>query len=370
MGSATCWELARRGIRVLGLEQYSIPHDQGSSHGYSRMTRMAYYEHPSYVPLIRRAHELWSEIEASSGEKIFHKVGGLYMGRPDAPLIQGSLDSARRHGLQHELLNRQDLANRHGQFTVPDDWVGFVEAEAGFLLPELAICAFVRAALELGAIIRAQEQVVSWEENASGVSVTTSKGNYSADRLVFTSGVWCSKLLPPVNLRLSITRQVVGWVWPHEPAKFKLGALPVWLIDREDGSVYYGFPMITVSPGLKIAVHAPLTPTDPDRVTREVTTGDEETFRVCLQRYLPSADGSLLAMRTCLYGNSPDGDFIIDRLPGSSRVVFAAGFSGHGFKFSSAIGEVLAELATTGNSRVPVDFLRLSRFSQHRPHRT
>lgn len=367
MGAATCWSLARRGVRVLGLEQFDIPHTQGSSHGYSRMTRTSYYEHPDYVPLLRRANMLWRELEEDSGEKILHLVGGLYVGKTGEGLVPGALRSARQHGLRHELLDRSELARRYPQFEVPDDWCGMLEPEAGFILPELAISSFVTSALRRGAEIHGHEAVLSWHTETTGVRVVTARQTYRAERIIFTGGAWSSRLVRDLGVELVVTRQVLGWVWPKTPAAFEAGALPVWMVDRLDGTLYYGFPMMTQSPGLKLALHAPMRPTEPDRVDREVSPEDEETFRPCLRRFLPSADGPLLALRTCLYTNSPDGHFILDRHPQHDCVLLAAGFSGHGFKFASVIGDVLADLAQNGVTRQPVEFLGLQRLTGTRP---
>jgi sarcosine oxidase len=364
MGAATCWELARRGVRVLGLEQFDIPHTKGSSHGYSRVTRTAYYEHPDYVPLLRRAHVLWSELEHESAEKILHLVGGLYLGPLEGPLVGGSLRSAREHGLAHEVIDRAALARQFPQFTVPERWVGLLEPEAGFLLPELAIAAFANCALRRGAELHGHEAVVSWQATDGGVSVTTTAATYHAGKLVFSGGAWSSQLVRDLGVELVVTRQVLGWVWPDNAPRFKLGTLPVWMIDRLDGGIYYGFPMLTMSPGLKVALHAPMQPVDPNHVPRDILPGDEETFRAGLRQFLPDANGPLLALRTCLYTNSPDGHFIIDRHPQHARVLVAAGFSGHGFKFASVIGEALADLAATGRTALPIDFLKLQRFGR------
>jgi sarcosine oxidase len=366
MGAAACWELARRGARVLGLEQFDLPHARGSSHGYSRVTRTAYFEHPDYVPLLRRAHERWADLEQESGEAILHLVGGLYLGPRDGPLVSGSLRSAREHGLVYEILERAALARRYPQFTVPDDWIGMLEPDAGFLRPELAISAFAHCAMQRGAEIHGHEEVRSWVAHNSHVSVTTTRGTYEAEQLIFSGGAWSGQLVRDLGVELTVTRQVLGWVWPRSSKLFQSGTLPVWMIDRLDGTVYYGFPMITHSPGLKLALHAPLRTTDPNRVAREISAEDEETFRECLRRFIPEGNGPTLAIRTCLYTNSPDGHFIVDRHPQHARVLIAAGFSGHGFKFASVIGEVLAELAHTGKTNLPIGFLRLERFRSSR----
>jgi sarcosine oxidase len=362
MGAATCWQLARRGVRVLGLEQFDIPHSRGSSHGYSRMTRMSYYEHPDYVPLLRRANELWHELERESGEKLLHLVGGLYLGPRDGPLVAGAMRSAEEHRLAHDVVSHGELQRRFPQFVVPEDWIGMLETSAGFLLPELAISAAVTCALQAGAQIHAHEEVRRWEADSTGGVVETTRGTYRANTLVFSGGAWSGELVRKLGVPLTVTRQVLGWVWPNDWRAFQLGKLPAWMIDRGDGSVYYGFPMQTLSPGFKIALHGPMHATDPRTVAREIQPGDEETFRAGLRRYLPTANGPTLAIRTCLYTNSPDGHFIIDRHPDHGRVVVGAGFSGHGFKFATVIGELLADLATDQVPRCSAEFLRLARF--------
>jgi sarcosine oxidase len=364
MGSSTCYHLARRGVGVLGLEQFDIPHNRGSSHGASRMIRMAYYEHPDYVPLLRRAYELWDELERVSRQKLLHVTGGLYLGPPEGGLVRGSLESARQHQLEHEMLDHAQLARRFPQFTVPGHWVGMLETMAGFLRPERVIAAYAEAALRLGADLRGQEPLSEWSAGDAGVTVRTPRGEYHAGHLVFCGGPWTSKLVMNLGIPLVVTRQVLGWVWPKTPRLFELGTLPVWAIDIPDGTIYYGFPMHDGTPGFKLAHHAPGAAADPDRVNREELPADEATFRPALQQYLPQADGPLLALRTCLYTNSPDQHFILGPHPREPRVTMACGFSGHGFKFASVIGEILADLATKGSTDLPARFLEPGRFAR------
>ena len=362
MGSSACYHLARRGVRVLGLEQFDIPHALGSSHGSSRMIRLAYYEHPDYVPLLRRAYELWDELEAVSGQKLLYRTGGLYLGPRDGEIVGGSLRAAREHGLTHEVLEREELRKQFPQFQIPEPWVGMFEPEAGFLVPERVVAAQAHAALRAAAELRGREAVVEWSSDARGVRVRTNKGEYRAGHLVLCEGPWSGKLVRDLGVELKVTRQVMGWVWPKEPESFALGRLPVWAIDRLDGTIHYGFPMVDDVPGFKLAHHGPGGLIDPDHVLRDPQPGDEESFRPILRSMIPAADGPLLSMKVCLYTNSPDGHFIIDRHPKHERVTIACGFSGHGFKFASVVGEVLADLAMKGSTELPVGFLKLSRF--------
>jgi sarcosine oxidase len=364
MGSAACYHLARRGVRVLGLEQFDIPHTRGSSHGHTRMIRTAYFEHPDYVPLLRRAWELWKRTEEESLVQVLHPTGGLYLGPREGELVGGSLRASQLHNLPYELLEPRDLRSQYPQFQVPDEWVGLYEYQAGFLNPELAISVHADLAMRHGADIRGNEPVLKWETSDRGASVTTTKGTYSAGELVFCGGAWSDKLVADLGVPLVVTRQVLGWVQPRRRDYFRLGALPVWATDNGDGTIYYGFPLIPESPGLKLAHHGRGTPTDPDTVDRNPRPGDEETFRPALRQFLPDADGPVISMRICLYTNSPDGHFIVDRPPSHPHVTIACGFSGHGFKFCSVIGEALADLATKGMSELPIGFLGLERFAR------
>jgi sarcosine oxidase len=368
MGSAACYHLAHRGARVLGLEQFDIPHDLGSSHGMSRIIRKAYYEHPDYVPLLRRAYELWHQIERASGQKLLHVTGAVYMGRPDGQLVAGSLDAARRHGLPHELLTHAQVNARFPQFRLPRDHVALFEPEAGYLLPERVICAYARAAMEAGAQLHGRKSVREWSADSSGVCVKTDAAEYRAEKLVFCAGPWSAKLLEDLGVKLVVTRQVMLWFWPREQTRFGLGRLPVWGIERAGGGIYYGFPMSDEDVGLKVAIHAPGVETDPNRVARDAQPGDVEEVRRALGTYLPDAgaDAPLLSLRVCLYTNSPDSHFIIDRHPRfPQRVSLACGFSGHGFKFASVVGEILTDLALVGAAPPAARFLALNRFGSN-----
>jgi sarcosine oxidase len=363
MGASTCWELARRGVRVLGLEQFDIPHTRGSSHGFSRMIRMAYYEHPDYVPLLRRAYERWEQLEKATGQKLLYITGGLYMGWRESEVIAGSLAAAQQYQLAHELIEHADLKTRYPQFELPADHVGLLEPRAGFLVPERVISAYAEDALASGAEIHGQEAVQSWGPIANRMTVKTNRASYEADQLIFCGGAWTTRLVRDLGIDLVVTRQVMGWVWPKQPSLFEIGTLPVWAIDSPRGSIWYGFPITDEPPGFKIALHARGSVADPDQVNREISPDDEKTFRECLTGYIPRADGPVLSMRTCLYTNSPDSHFIIDRHPRLQRVLLACGFSGHGFKFASVVGEVLADYATRGKTDLPARFLGLSRFT-------
>jgi sarcosine oxidase len=365
MGSATCYELARRGVRVLGLEQFDIPHDKGSSHGFSRLIRLAYYEHPDYVPLLRRAWDRWGELETAAGQTLLHRTGVLYLGAPTSTFLAGCVRSAELHGLALERLTRADAGRRYPQFRVPDDFIGLFEPTGGFLLSERCIAAHARLAIAAGAGIRGRKAVRSWEVDGSGVSVPTADGStFRADRLVFCGGAWSDKLVTDLGVPLKVSRQTLGWVRPKDPSAFDIVRFPCWMIDIDGDACHYGFPMLPDGPpGLKIAKHFVGPRTDPDTLDRTPRPEDDADYRDCLKDYIPMADGPVLSQRVCMYTNSPDGHFILDhhpRWPG--RVSIACGFSGHGFKFASVVGEIMADLATVGRTELPVEFLSLKRF--------
>ena len=371
MGSAAAVQLASRGVRVLGLEQFALGHARGSSHGHSRMIRMCYYEHSDYVPLLRRAYELWRETEAAACTRLLHITGGVYMGPPDSLAVRGATRSATEHRLDHELLDRPALAERYPQFKVPDDHTALFEPLAGYLVPEAVIAAHLSLARAAGATLRHNERVASYDADGSRVRVYTSGGEYEADRVIFACGAWATRVVHDLGVEVVATRQVMGWVRPRNPVPLAQGACPVWAIDqpRAAGDVraglYYGFPTDAGGlPGFKIARHAVGPPTEPDHTDFDARPGDGADFRAALRAFLPDADGPLLNIRICMYENSPDGHFIIDRHPRHRNVIIACGFSGHGFKFASVVGEVLADLAVDGATRHPIGFLGLSRFGR------
>ncbi len=372
MGASACYHLASRGAAVLGLEQFDIPNDQGSAHGQSRAFRMCYFEHPDYVPLLRRAYELWRELEHVSERKLLHMTGGIWFGPADCELIAGSRDAAVTHGLAHEWIEHDELAKRYPQFTMPDEYVGFYEPQAGLLLPEKIISAYAENAAKHGAVLRAMEQVVKWRSDARAVMVETTHGTYEADQLVVCAGPWSDRIVGDLAVPLSVTRQIAIWVQPKRPERFALGTLPIWAIDRPAGSggesggggggMYYGFPILPDKAGFKLSVHCPGPSTDPDTIDRIVQLNEMNELREMLGRFIPGADGPLLEASVCMYTNTPDAHFVVDRHPQHANVTIGCGFSGHGFKFASVIGEALADLALDGRTELPIGFLGVRRF--------
>jgi len=361
MGSAAIYHLARRGKRVLGLEQFDIPHDMGSSHGHTRIIRLAYYEHPSYVMLVRRAYELWRELQRESGEQLLHVIGSIDAGPPDSWVFKGSLQSCLEHDLPHEVLTGLDLNQRFPGYHLPHDVMAVLQPEGGFLLPERCIVSYVEAAQAHGAEIHGREKVLDWEPHGDGVRVTTERSVYEADRLVITAGAWTSKIIEHLAGLALPERQVLAWFQPYRPELFLPERFPVFNVLVPEGR-YYGFPVFGI-PGFKIGLYHHLEETaDPDEMDRESHPHDEQLLREFTERYFPDAAGPTMSLKTCMFTNTKDRHFIIDVHPGCEQVSFATGFSGHGFKFASVIGEIMADLAERGVARHNIELFGLDRF--------
>jgi sarcosine oxidase len=362
MGAAAVCELARRGRRVLGLEQFAVGHDRGSSHGHTRIIRQAYYEHPDYVPLVRRAYAGWYDLEQRQGVRLLTECPCLSIGLPDGELVAGVLESARRHDLPVERLSAEDLRRVYPAFRFGDESVGVVERTAGFLYVDDCVRAFVAEARRLGATVREGEAADSWAAEGGGVVVEAAAGRYRADRLVITAGPWAGRLLGGLGTRLTVMRQVVCWFGPRNAARFRRDAFPVFIADTPAGA-FYGLPALNAD-GVKVARHygAPEL-ADPSAVGRAVTAADEAPVRAFLRAHLPDADGPLRRASVCVYTLTPDRHFLIDLHPDYPQVAFAAGFSGHGFKFAPVVSEILADLAEQGRTALPVGLFRLARLA-------
>ena len=366
MGSSAAMRLARRGKRVLGLERFGVAHNRGSSHGRSRMIRMAYYEHPDYVPLLRRAYELWDELASLADEPLLFRSGGLYLGRPDCELIAGARRSAAEHRLPIEVLDRDAVARRFPQFRPDEGMIGVFEPSAGFLLPERVIVANLRLAECAGATIRTGERVIDWHARSDGVDVMTDRASYTGRSLILAAGGWMGDLcrLPMLAARLRVTRQALAWFQPLRN-DLSIGTMPVWGIDHPSGGLLYGFPVHPADDGgLKAAVHLPGPDAHPDALDRSERPDDIDLIRAGLDRHLPNAAGTLARHCVCMYTNTPDGHFVLDRHPDHANVLFASCCSGHGFKFASVVGEILADRASGLSTTAPIGFLSLRRFQE------
>ena len=362
MGSAACFHLARRGLRVLGLERFDIPHMMGSSHGVNRIIRLAYYEHPSYVPLLRRAYELWRELQAAVAEPLIQITGSIDAGGPDDEVFSGSLHSCELHDLPHEVLSSGELRRRFPGYRLPADHMAVYQPDGGFLVSERCVVAHVVAAQAAGAEIHARERVMAWEPAVDRVHVTTDRGEYEAGQLVVAAGAWIGKLVAELGSLVQPERQVLAWLQPTRPELFAPGRFPVFNLAVPEGR-YYGFPVWGV-PGFKIGRYHHLGEViDPDHLDREPHAADERLLRDLAERYFPDGAGPTMALRTCFFTNTPDEHFILDRHPRYPQVILASPCSGHGFKFCSVIGEILADLVQHGATRHEIGLFGLDRFT-------
>ncbi len=356
MGSAVACHLSRRGERVLGLDRFAPPHALGSSHGQTRIIREAYFEHPIYVPLVQRAYELWSALERETGRTLFRETGGLMIGKPDGAVVAGARRSAKEHSLTHEVFSAAEVRARFPALQPTDEMLAVWEPRAGILFPEICVEAHLTMARTQGADLRSDEPVLSWEVDGDGVRVLTAKGGYRARQLVLTAGSWIHSLLGDMKLPLSVERQVQLWFEPKHRVPFQPERCPIHIWEHEPGRFFYGFP--DLGGGVKVARHHEGEMVDPDFVNREVLPEEVEAMRTLVRQFLPDAEGSLRSAAVCMYTNAPDGHFFIDRHPAHPRVLIASPCSGHGFKFSSVIGEVMADLLTEGQTRFDLSLFR------------
>ena len=363
MGSAACFHLARRGARVLGLERFDVPNTMGSSHGVTRIIRLAYAEGSAYVPLLRRAYELWRELEATADERLLMTTGYVDVG---AALAEPALASCRDHDIPHEIMDGRELSTRHPGFDLPPDAPALLQADGGILLPERCIVAHVAAAQAAGAEIHARERVLEWEESSAGVRIRTDRGVYEAGRLVVTAGAWAAEVGRLRSDLVLAERQVLAWFQPRDPALYRPERFPCFGIVDPDG-MHYGFPVYGI-PGVKVGrYHHRSEVVDPDAFEREPGAEDEALLRRFVARALPEAAGPTMALATCLFELSPDEHFFLDRHPEHPSVILAAGFSGHGFKFASVVGEVVADLVLDDATRHEIGFLGFGRLAGRLP---
>ena len=363
MGSAACYHLANRGVRVLGLERFDIPNSYGSSGGLTRIIRLAYFEDPAYVPFLRRALELWKETEHAFGEQLYFRTGGVDCAPEDNFVFKGALESCRVHDLPHKVLAADELNRRFPGYRIPATHLSVFQPDGGFIASERAVVAHVSLAQAAGAEIHARERVLEWTPIAGGgVRVRTDRDTYEAGRVVLSPGPWMGELLPSFANVVVPERQVLAWFQPENPKLFQPDAFPVLILIVERG-FYYAIP-IWGAPGVKLGLYHHLGERGPaESLSREVTLADEQPLRECAERYFNGAAGPTMALKTCIFTNTPDEHFIVDTLPGNPEVIVASPCSGHGFKFASVIGEILADLAKDGSTKSDLSLFRLRRFA-------
>jgi len=363
-GSATVHELAARGVRVLGLERSDIPNGTGSSGGINRIIRLAYNEDPRYVPLLRRAYERWRALEQRWGQRLLVVTGGLDIGPRDSGVVQGAIEACQVHDLAHEVLDARQVHARYPGLVIPDGHLAVHQPDAGFVMSEQAIAAHATLALANGAEIHGNEAILDWEPVGDGVLVRTDRAEYRAGRLVLSAGAWMPQLAAPLRDLLVTERQALVWVAARRPELFRVGALPVFILEDDDGTEWYVFPEYGI-PGVKVGLyHHRHQAIDPDATAwRAFEPADERALRDGIARFMPEANGPLLSWRTCIFTNTPDEHFVIDRYPGFPQVILASPCSGHGYKFASVMGEVLADLAMDREPAFDLSMFRLDRFA-------
>ena len=362
MGSAVTDALARRGARVIAFDRFAPPHTNGSTHGHTRIIREAYYEHPLYVPLVRRAYDLWNDLERYAGETLFVRTGGLMVGPRSGPLFGGALESARAHGVEHEILEGRQLSERFPAYQARADWVGLLELRAGYMLPERCVAAMIERARAHGATLRLNTIVSRWSVGPRGVTVEAGTERVDVERLIVAAGPWLPGLRDSlgIDIPLEIERQMSHWFEPNEPGpRYDPARCPIALWQMPDGDVFATFP--DEGHGVKCGMHHAGAPTSPETVSRTVTQGENAVARELLEQVMPGAGGRLKEARVCLYTNTPDHHFIVDWLEGN-RVLVVSPCSGHGFKFASAIGEIAGQLAMGEKSWLDLSPFSLKRF--------
>ncbi len=361
MGSATMFHLARRGLKVLGIEALGVPNDRGSSHGESRIIRKVYFEHPAYVPLLHRAYDLWRELEAVTGQELFRRTGLLEIGDPNGAVIRGVKRSAAEHRLAIEVVPVGDVPVRFPGFAAEANLQAVYEADAGFLHVERCVQAHASQAEAKGAEIAVGRSVRKWSANGSGVTLETENDRYSAGALAVCAGPWTNDLLQSLGLPLTVRRKVVLWLQAKGREYALERGCPVFCFDTADG-FFYGCPTLTGTE-LKMAEHSGGERIEhADRLDRALRSQDTVRVMRFADRHFPGLTSTITRHSVCMYTMTPDEHFVIDRHPHHPNVVFAGGFSGHGFKFAPVVGEALADLVTAGKTELPIGFLSGSRF--------
>ncbi|MEO5817300.1 MAG: N-methyl-L-tryptophan oxidase [Gemmatimonadaceae bacterium] len=363
MGSAALYHLASRGSRVIGVDSFDPPHSLGSTHGRSRIIREAYFEHPSYVPLVRRAYENWAALERASGETLFTRTGGLMMGPPECALIAGTLDSVSTHGIDIETLSAAQIVERFPAFRPASEMIGVFERNAGMLFPEACVRAYLRLAAEAGADVRTGTRVTSLSRDNGVVTAETNHGAITARRVIVAAGAWSRALMSTlgIDVPLTVERQTMHWLEPADGSE-SLGPdrFPIAIIEHAPTRMFYVMP--DLGDGVKAAIHYEGALTTADTVEREVTERDTRPVLELARRFVPSAAGRIRESAVCMYTNTPDLDFIVDTVHGMPEVVLVSACSGHGFKFASAIGEAVAEMSLGESASADLSHFRVNRW--------
>jgi monomeric sarcosine oxidase len=366
VGSAALYHLARRGVRAIGIDRFHPPHDRGSSHGHTRVIRQAYFEHSDYVPLLREAYRLWHDLESIAEQQLFFQIGLVEVGPSDGMVVPGVRRAAEEHGLAVESLTAKQIGQRWPGLEVENDLVGVFEPAAGYLRVEDCVKVHLDAAGAAGAEFITDTEVSCWSANDAEVRLRlTNHVEIFGRRLIITAGAWAGRLLSALNIGLKVRRKSLFWFGTDDSRYESASGMPVFLFELPAG-VFYGFAKLDQR-GVKFAEHTGGHAVD-DPLVVDGTIAEDEKGRLIavLSQYLPGVSSHVTDHTVCLYTMSPDEHFVVDGHPEHANVVFAAGLSGHGFKFTPVLGRALADLALAGGTDLPIDFLSLKRFTERR----
>jgi monomeric sarcosine oxidase len=362
VGSAALWHLAQRGVRVLGLDRFVPPHDQGSSHGQTRVIRQAYFEHADYTPLLQESYRLWEQLASRVGNQLYHEVGVLQVGPADGKVVPGVLQAAKEHELKVDRITPAAIRQRWPGFRVPDDLVGVFEQQAGYLMVEECVKAQVEVAKMEGAELRCPVEVQGWNADEP-IQVHTSVGEFLTSRLIVAAGAWAGPMLGDLGVPMKVRRKSLFWYEVEDKLYGAGNSFPTFFFELPEG-MFYGFPQLD-DRGVKLAEHTGgKLVADPLQLDRSLHRDEQDRIETFLQQHLPRVSSRNTDHVVCMYTMSPDEHFIVDHHPSCPGVVFAAGLSGHGFKFAAVLGKVLADMSLQGGTDLTIDFLSLKRFAK------
>ena len=360
MGSATSMFLSHNGIKVIGFDSYSPPHEFGSSLGHTRVIREAYHEGTTYVPIVQRAYEIWFEMNENSKVPIIETYGGLLIGRKTGD-IENALKSANKYDIPIKKMTSDEISQKFSVLNPPKEYIGLLESRGGAVFVENSINHMLNTALNNGSIHKYNERVVRWSKKSNYYLVETNLGNYKTEKLVFSSGAWITKLIPTLKLPIKIERQVLFWFSPRKnPDKFKSINMPNSGWDLDNGLSFYTMPNLE-NRGFKVAMHHNGEFVDPDTLIRESNDSDLKMVRDFLEEYIPDGNGELIDSKVCMYTDTPDQDFLIDSHPDDENIIICSPCSGHGFKFTPAIGEICSSLIINNSTNFDLDKFSLER---------
>ena len=360
MGSAASYYLSKNGVKVLGLDTYEPPHKLGSSHGHTRVIREAYHEGTSYVPIVKRAYELWNELDHEIEDKLILEYGGMYLG-DDGKYLSDAKKSAKKYDIPIKEFSSKEIKEKYNILNPPNNFKGLLEYRSGAVFPEKAISNFLSKSINNGSSHNYNEKVIGWEKQSKFYKVETDKNNYFAEKLIFSSGAWIKNLVPSLKLPVKIERQVLFWFDPiKDKDKFHYSNMPNTGWDLDNGMEFYTQPNIE-NKGFKVAMHHNGKFISENDLNRESNPDDLSIVKNFLEEYIPLANGKLIDSRVCVYTNTPDLDFIIDFYPNDENLIICSPCSGHGFKFTPAIGEICSELVINNGTNYDLSEFSIKR---------